>query len=46
VIGGKAVMEDRKMLTLNEAEILAKAQQYKTQIQNSLSAAPAPAAKN
>lgn len=40
VIGGKPVMEDRKMLTLNEAGILAKAQQYKTQIQNSLSAAP------
>jgi 5-methylthioadenosine/S-adenosylhomocysteine deaminase len=38
VIGGSPVMEDRKMLTLNEAEILAKAQQYKTQIQQSLSA--------
>ena len=36
VIGGKPVMEDRKMLTLNEPEILAKAQQYKAQIQRSL----------
>ena len=36
VIGGKPVMEDRKMLTLNEQEILAKAQQYKAQIQKSL----------
>jgi 5-methylthioadenosine/S-adenosylhomocysteine deaminase len=43
VIGGKPVMEDRKMLTLNEPEILSKAQAYKAQIQRSLST-PAPAA--
>jgi 5-methylthioadenosine/S-adenosylhomocysteine deaminase len=36
VIGGKPVMEERKMLTLNEAEILAKAERYKEQIQRSL----------
>ena len=38
VIGGKTVMEDRKMLTLNQPEILAKAQLYKSQIQQSLRA--------
>jgi 5-methylthioadenosine/S-adenosylhomocysteine deaminase len=36
VIGGKPVMEDRKMLTLDEPAILAKAQEYKAQIQRSL----------
>lgn len=40
VVGGKIVMEDRRMLTLNEAEILAKAQEYKKKIVESL-AAPA-----
>jgi 5-methylthioadenosine/S-adenosylhomocysteine deaminase len=42
VIGGKPVMEDRKMLTLDEAAILAKAKEYKAQIQRSLAT---PAAK-
>lgn len=36
VIGGKPVMEDRKMLTLDEPAILAKAREYKAQIQRSL----------
>ncbi|MFZ0883686.1 MAG: amidohydrolase [Candidatus Acidiferrales bacterium] len=36
VIGGKIVMQDRQMLTLNEKEILAKAQDYKKQIATSL----------
>jgi 5-methylthioadenosine/S-adenosylhomocysteine deaminase len=41
VIGGKAVMEDRKMLTLDEPAIIAKAQQYKSQILRSLTTPPA-----
>ncbi|MGA8410047.1 MAG: amidohydrolase [Candidatus Acidiferrales bacterium] len=36
VIGGKIVMQDRQMLTLDEKEILAKAQEYKKQIAASL----------
>ncbi|HTS12353.1 MAG TPA: amidohydrolase [Candidatus Limnocylindrales bacterium] len=36
VIGGKIVMEDRKMLTLDEPAILAKAQEYKKKIVESL----------
>jgi 5-methylthioadenosine/S-adenosylhomocysteine deaminase len=40
VIGGKIVMDDRRMTTLDEAAILAKANEYKAQIQKSL-AAPA-----
>jgi 5-methylthioadenosine/S-adenosylhomocysteine deaminase len=36
VVGGKIVMEDRRMLTLNEPEILAKAQEYKKKIVESL----------
>ena len=36
VIAGKTVMQDRQMLTLNEKEILAKAQEYKKQIAASL----------
>jgi 5-methylthioadenosine/S-adenosylhomocysteine deaminase len=36
VIGGKIVMDDRRMTTLDEAAILAKANEYKTQIQKSL----------
>lgn len=35
IIAGKPVMEDRKMLTLDEAEILAKANAYKKQVQES-----------
>jgi len=42
VIGGKIVMEERKMLTLDEAAILAKANEYKVQIEKSLQT---PAAK-
>jgi 5-methylthioadenosine/S-adenosylhomocysteine deaminase len=42
VIGGKIVMEDRRMLTLDEGAILAKANEYKKQIGKSLEA---PAAK-
>jgi len=41
VIAGRIVMEDRKMLTLNEQEILAKAEEYKKKISASLAAAPA-----
>jgi 5-methylthioadenosine/S-adenosylhomocysteine deaminase len=40
VIGGRQVMEDRRMLTLGEKEILVKAQEYKKKIEASL-AAPA-----
>jgi 5-methylthioadenosine/S-adenosylhomocysteine deaminase len=40
VIGGKVIMEDRKMLTLDEAAILAKANEYKRQIQTSLQENP------
>ena len=36
VIGGKIVMEDRRMLTLEESAILAKANGYKKQIEKSL----------
>ena len=36
VIGGRAVMRDRKILTLNEAEVLAKAREYKKTIAASL----------
>jgi 5-methylthioadenosine/S-adenosylhomocysteine deaminase len=36
VIGGKVVMQDRQMLTLNEKEILARSQSYKKQIAASL----------
>ena len=36
VIGGKIVMQDRQMLTLDEKEILAKAHEYKKQIAASL----------
>ena len=38
VINGKMVMEDRKMLTLDEPAILAKANEYKAQIEKSLGA--------
>jgi 5-methylthioadenosine/S-adenosylhomocysteine deaminase len=36
VIGGRLVMRDRKMLTVNEAEVMAKARQYKKTIAASL----------
>jgi 5-methylthioadenosine/S-adenosylhomocysteine deaminase len=41
VIGGKVVMEDRRMLTLDEAAILVKANEYKKQIEKSLEVAAA-----
>ncbi len=36
IIGGKPVMRDHKLLTINEAEVLAKAREYKTSIAKSL----------
>jgi 5-methylthioadenosine/S-adenosylhomocysteine deaminase len=42
IIAGKIVMEDRRMLTLDQPEILAKAQEYKKKVEASLAA---PAAK-
>jgi 5-methylthioadenosine/S-adenosylhomocysteine deaminase len=36
MIAGKIIMEDRKMLTLSENDILAKAQHYRRQVANSL----------
>jgi 5-methylthioadenosine/S-adenosylhomocysteine deaminase len=36
VIGGRVVMRDRKLLTVNEAEAIAKARQYKKSIAASL----------
>jgi 5-methylthioadenosine/S-adenosylhomocysteine deaminase len=41
VIGGKPVMEDRRMLTLNQPEILAKSEEYKRKISASLVGPPA-----
>ena len=41
VVAGKIVMEDRQMLTLDEKEILAKAQEYKKKIEASLATLPA-----
>ena len=36
IIGGKVVMRDRKLLTINKPEVLAKAREYKTSIAKSL----------
>lgn len=36
IIGGRMVMEDRKMLTLNEAQISAKAEEYSKEVEDSL----------
>jgi 5-methylthioadenosine/S-adenosylhomocysteine deaminase len=41
MVGGKIVMEDRQMLTLDEAGILVKANEYKKQIEKSLEGAAA-----
>jgi 5-methylthioadenosine/S-adenosylhomocysteine deaminase len=41
MIAGKIVMDDRKMLTLDEKEILTKAQQYQRQVADSLIASRA-----
>ena len=40
VIAGKLVMEDRRVLTLNEPDILSKAQEYKKKISASLAGGP------
>lgn len=45
IVGGKVVMEHRKMLTLDQAQILAKAREYAKKIQASL-AIHAPASEN
>jgi hypothetical protein len=36
IVGGRVLMEDRKMLTLDEAAILVKAAQYQRQIRSTL----------
>jgi 5-methylthioadenosine/S-adenosylhomocysteine deaminase len=36
IIGGRVVMRDRKLLTINEAEVMAKAREYKKTIAASL----------
>ena len=36
IIGGKLVMRDRKLLTVNEADAIAKANEYKKKIAASL----------
>jgi 5-methylthioadenosine/S-adenosylhomocysteine deaminase len=40
IIAGRPVMEDRQMLTLDESEILRKAEEYKVKIAASLGLAP------
>jgi 5-methylthioadenosine/S-adenosylhomocysteine deaminase len=40
VIAGKILMEERRMLTLNEKEILAKAEEYKKKIEASMAVPP------
>jgi 5-methylthioadenosine/S-adenosylhomocysteine deaminase len=42
VIAGKIVMEERQMLTLDEPEILLRAQAYKKQVQASFAESPVP----
>ena len=42
IIGGRIVMRDRKLLTLSEPEILAKAREYGKKIAASLENAAAP----
>jgi 5-methylthioadenosine/S-adenosylhomocysteine deaminase len=46
VIAGKIVMRDRQMLTLDEKEILAKAEEYKKKITSSLAVSPTSNAPN
>jgi 5-methylthioadenosine/S-adenosylhomocysteine deaminase len=45
IVGGKVVMEDRRMLTLDEPAILAKVAEYAKQINASFGASKSPAAK-
>jgi 5-methylthioadenosine/S-adenosylhomocysteine deaminase len=46
VIAGNIVMRDRRMLTLDEKEILAKAEEYKKKVTSSLAVAPVTGAPN
>jgi 5-methylthioadenosine/S-adenosylhomocysteine deaminase len=46
VIAGNVVMRDRRMLTLDEKEILAKAEEYKKKVTSSLAVAPVSGAPN
>ena len=46
VIAGNVVMRDRRMLTLDEKEILAKAEEYKKKVTSSLAVAPVTGAPN
>jgi 5-methylthioadenosine/S-adenosylhomocysteine deaminase len=46
VIAGHIVMRDRQMLTLDEKEILAKAEEYKKKVTSSLAVAPVSGAPN
>lgn len=41
VIGGRAVMENRRVRTLNEAEVIAKAREFGERVKRSLAAPPA-----
>jgi cytosine/adenosine deaminase-related metal-dependent hydrolase len=45
VVGGKVLMDDRRMLTLDEPAILAKATEYAKQIQASFGTRKSPASK-
>jgi 5-methylthioadenosine/S-adenosylhomocysteine deaminase len=40
VIGGRRVMQGRRVLTLNQAEVIAKARAYAAQVKRSLAAPP------
>jgi len=46
VIAGNIVMRDRRILTLDEKEILAKAEEYKKKVTSSLAVAPVTGAPN
>jgi 5-methylthioadenosine/S-adenosylhomocysteine deaminase len=39
IIGGRVVMRDRKLLTINEPEVLAKAREYGKKVEASLKSA-------
>jgi hypothetical protein len=38
MVNGKEIVRDRRMLTLNEAQVLAKAAEYQVKVSNSLKA--------